>query len=82
MNANNLISNFDCLARMFGIQALNKNGERVLTDDEIIERILPFYLEVDPWCQNAICISLIGIRKSNEFYAKIQEIKTKKEMHK
>lgn len=61
MNTNDLISNFDFLARMFGIQALNEHGERILTDDEIIELILPHYLEADPVDQYAICISLVGI---------------------
>ena len=79
MNTDNLISNFDFLARVLGIQALNENGELILTDDEIIELILPYYLEADPVDQYAICISLVGIRKSPEFYAKIQEIKNQKE---
>lgn len=79
MSTDNLISNFDYLTRVFGIQALNENGERMLTDDEIIELILPCYLEANPVDQYAICISLVGIRKVNEFYAKIQEIKNKKE---
>ena len=79
MNTDNLISNFDFLARVCGIQALNENGERILTDDEIIELILPYYLEVDPICQLTICISLVGFRKANEFYIKIQELKNKKE---
>lgn len=79
MNPNSLISNFDFLTRVFGIQALNEHGERILTDDEIIKLILPHYLEATPVDQYAICMGLVGIRKANEFYAKIQEIKTKKE---
>ena len=67
MENNNLISNFDYLVRVFGIQAFNESGERILTDDEIIQLILPYYLEVDPMCQYAICISLVGIRNINEF---------------
>lgn len=79
MSTDNLITNFDYLARVFGIQALNEIGERILTDNEIIELILPHYLEAEPWYQYAICISLAGIRKQNEFYAKIQELKNRKE---
>ena len=75
MENNNLISNFDYLVRVFGIQAFNESGERILTDDEIIQLILPYYLEVDPMCQYAICISLVGIRNINKFCAKIQEHK-------
>lgn len=82
MSADNIITNFDFLARILGIQALNEHGERILTDDEIIELILPHYLEADPVDQYAICMSLVGIRKANDFYAKIQEIKTKKENYK
>ena len=74
-----LISNFDYLARVFGIHAFNESGERILADDEIVELILPYYLEVDPICQLAICTGLVGFRKANEFYAKIQELKDKKE---
>ena len=79
MSTDNLISNFDYLARVFGIQAFNKCGERILTDDEIIELILPYYFEVDPMCQYAICISLVGFRKVPELCSKIQEIKNRKE---
>ena len=79
MNTDNLISNFDYLTRVFGIQAFNENGERILTDDEIIELILPYYLDVDPICQYAICMSLVGIRKADMFYAKIQECEKHKE---
>ena len=79
MNSDNLISNFDYLARVFGIWAFNERGERILTDDEIIELILPYYFDVDPICQLVICIELVGFRKANEFYAKIQELKNKKE---
>ena len=82
MITDNIITNFDYLARVFGIQALNESGERILSDDEIISLILPYYLEVDPLCQFAMCISLVGFRKADEFYAKIQEIKIKKETHK
>lgn len=78
----NLISNFDSLTRVFGVQAFNENGERILTDDEIIKLILPYYLEVDPVCQSAICMSLAGVRKANEFYVKIQEFKNQKEYNK
>lgn len=76
---NNLISNFDYLARVFGVQAFNENGERTLTDDEIIQLILPYYLEVDPMCQYAISMSLVGIQKANEFWTKIQECKNMKD---
>lgn len=79
MNTDNLITNFDFLARTFGIQAFNEYGERILTDDEIIKIIMPYYLEVDPVCQVAICIDLVGFRKANEFYAKIQEFINDKE---
>ena len=58
MSADNLITNFDCLARVFGIQALNEHGERILTDDEIIYLISPYYLEVDTICQYTICFCL------------------------
>lgn len=75
MSTNNLITNFDYLARVLGIQAFNEHGERILTDDEIIKLILPYYLEADPLCQFAMCISLVGFRKTNEFYAKIQNQK-------
>ena len=73
MSADNLITNFDSLARVYGVQAYNEHGERTLTDDEIIKLILPYYLEVDPVCQLAMCISLAGFRRANEFYVKIQE---------
>ena len=75
MSTDNLITNLDYLARHHGIQAYNEHGERILTDDEIIKLILPYYLELDPLCQFAMCISLVGFRKANEFYAKIQELK-------
>lgn len=75
MSTDNLITNFDYLARHHGIQSLNEHGERILTDDEIIKLILPYYLELDPICQYAMCISLVGFRKVNEFCAKIQELK-------
>lgn len=75
MSADNIITNFDFLARILGIQALNEHGERILTDDEIIELILPHYLEADPVDQYAICMGLVGIRKANDFYAKIQNQK-------
>lgn len=79
MSTESLISNFDYLTRVFGIQAFNKHGERIFTDDEIIELVLPHYLKEDPWNQYAMAISLAGIRRQIEFYAKIQEIKNKKE---
>ena len=82
MSADNLITNFDYLARVFGIQALNEHGERIHTDDEIIKLILPYYLEVDPICQYAICISLVGHRKMFKFYDKIQELGNRKEINK
>ena len=82
MSTESLISNFDYLTRVHGIQAFNERGERILTDSEIIQLILPYYLEADPWGQYAICLNLVGIRKAPEFYAKIQELKNKKEMHK
>lgn len=75
MKANNLITNFDYLTRVFGIQALNEHGERVLTDDEIIGLILPYYFEVDPICQYAICIGLAGTRNAVKLCAKIYELK-------
>ena len=75
MSADNIITNFDYLARVFGIQALNNDGERILTDDEIIYLILPYYFEVDPWCQYAICTSLAGIRNAVKLCAKIYELK-------
>lgn len=75
MSTDNLISDFDYLARVFGIQALNESGEQILSDDEIISLILPYYLEVDPLCQFAMCISLVGFRKADEFCAKIQNQK-------
>lgn len=75
MNTESLISNFDYLTRVHGIQAFNERGERILTDDKIIELILPYYLKADPIDQYAMCMGLVGIRKSNEFYAKIQELK-------
>lgn len=78
MSTDNLITNFDYLTRVFGIQAFNEHGERILSDDEIIELILPYYLEVDPLCQYAICISLVGFRKVLELCSKIQEIKNRK----
>ena len=81
MSADNLITNFDYLARVFGIQAFNEHGERILSDNEIIELILPYYLEVDPMCQYAIGVSLVEIRKMNEFCAKIQELINKKEIN-
>ena len=73
MSADNLITNLDSLARVYGVQAYNEHGERTLTDDEIINLILPYYLEVDPVCQLAMCISLAGFRRANELYIKIQE---------
>ena len=79
MNTDNLITNFDYLARAFGIAAFNEQGERILTDDEIVSLILPVYIEANPVDQYAICMGLVGIRKSNDFYAKIQELKNKKE---
>lgn len=79
MNTDNLITNFDYLTRAFGIAAFNEREERVLTDDEIIELILPHYLEANPVDQYAICMGLVGVRKAPEFYAKIQELKNKKE---
>lgn len=79
MNTDNLITNLDYLARAFGIAVFNEQVERILTDDEIIELILPDYLEKDPWDQYAMCLNLVGIRKAPEFYAKIQELKNKKE---
>ena len=75
MNTDNLITNFDYLARVFGIQAFNENGERILTDDEIIELVLPVYLLLDPAGQYAVAVGLVGVRKSLEFFAKIQELK-------
>ena len=82
MSADNLITNLDYLARVYGVQAYNEHGERILTDDEIIKIILPYYLEVDPVCQLAMCIGLAGFRKANEFYAKIQEIINEQETNK
>ena len=79
MSTDNLITNLDYLARMFGIQARNERGEQILTDDEIIKLILPHYLEADPMCQYAICISLAGHKKMLEFYTKIHELKNGKE---
>ena len=81
MSTESLISNFDYLTRVFGIQAFNEHGERILSDNEIIELILPYYLEVDPMCQYTIGVSLVGIRKINEFCAKIQELINKKEIN-
>lgn len=75
MYSDNLITNFDYLTRVFGIQALNENGERILTDDEIINLILPYYLEADPWRQYAICMCLAGIRNAVKLCAKIYELK-------
>lgn len=75
MSTDNLITNFDYLTRVFGIQAFNERGERILADDKIIQLILPYYLEVDPVCQYVIGVSLVGIRKIDKFYAKIQELK-------
>lgn len=74
MSTDSLITNFDYLARVFGIQALNEHGERILTDDEIIKLILPYYLEVDPICQYAICISLGAFRNAVKIYTKIYEL--------
>lgn len=74
MNTDSLITNFDYLARVFGVQAFNERGERILTDDEIIKLILPYYLEVDPICQYAICISLAGTRNAVKMCAKIYEL--------
>lgn len=82
MSTNHLITSFDYLTRVHGIQAFNERGDRMLTDDEIIELILPYYLEADPWGRYAICLNLVGIRKAPEFYAKIQEIKNEKENNK
>jgi hypothetical protein len=79
MSTDHLITNFDYLARVHGVQAFNECGERILTDDEIIELILPNYLERDPWGQYAMCLNFVGIRKAPEFYAKIQEVKNRKE---
>lgn len=81
MSTESLISNFDYLTRVFGIQAFNERGERILTDNEIIELILPCYLEVDPICQYAIGVSLVGFRKIDKFCAKIQELINKKEIN-
>jgi hypothetical protein len=75
MSIDNLISNFDYLTQVFGIQAFNEHGERILTDDEIIKLILPYYFEVDPICQYAICISLAGTRNALKFCDKIYELK-------
>lgn len=75
MNTDNLISNLDYLARVFGIQAYNECGERILTDDEIIYLISPYYFAVDPICQYAICISLAGTRNAVKLCAKIYELK-------
>lgn len=75
MDTDNLISNFDYLTRVHGIQAFNECGERILTDDEIINLILPYYLEVDPWRQYAICMCLAGIRNAVKLCAKIYELK-------
>lgn len=77
MNTDNLITNFDFLTRMFGIQACNERGERILTDYEIIKLILPHYLESDPVHQYAICLGLVGARNTTEFYAKIQKLYAK-----
>lgn len=79
MGTDNLITNFDYLTRAFGIAAFNEREERVLTDDEIIELILPVYLLLDPANQYATCMGLVGVRKAPEFYAKIQELKNRKE---
>ena len=75
MNTDNLIIHFDYLARVFGIQALNEHGERILTDDEIINLISPYYFEVDPICQYAICMGLAGTRNAVKLCAKIYELK-------
>lgn len=77
-----LITNFDYLARIYGIQALNEHGEQILTDDEIIGLILPNYLEENPWGQYATCLNLVGIRKAPEFYTKIQKRIEEKEINK
>ncbi len=78
MSSDNLITNFAYLARRFDVHAFNTHGERMLTDDEIIELILPYYLEANPVDQYVICMGLAGIRKANELYAKIQELKSRK----
>ena len=75
MNTDNLIIHFDYLTRVFGVQAFNEHGERILTDDEIINLILPYYFEVDPICQYAICMGLAGIRNAVKLCAKIYEFK-------
>lgn len=75
MSADNLITNFNYLARVFGIQAYNEHGERILTDDEIIKLILPHYLKADPIRQYAICMNLAGIRNAVKLCAKIYELK-------
>lgn len=71
MSTDNLITNFDYLTRVLGIQAFNESGERILTDDEIIKLILPYYLDKDPIDQYAIGISLVGFRKHIKFCEKI-----------
>ena len=81
MGTESLISNFDYLIRVFDIQAFNEHGERILSDNEIIELILPYYLSVDLMCQYAIGVSLVGIRKMDKFCAKIQELINKKEIN-
>lgn len=75
MNSDNLIINFDYLARVFRIQAFNEHGERILTDDEIINLILPYYLEVDIICQYTICFCLAGARNAVKLCSKIYELK-------
>lgn len=75
MNTDNLITNFDYLARVFGVQAFNEHGERILTDDEIIYLISPYYFEVDTICQYTICFCLAGARNAVKLCAKIYELK-------
>lgn len=75
MNTDNLITNFDYLARVFGVQVFNERGERILTDDEIIYLISPYYFEVDSICQYAICMGLANTRNAVKLYAKIYELK-------
>ena len=74
MSSDNLITNLDYLTRVFGIQACNEHGERILTDDEIINLILPHYFEGDPIRQYVICTNLAGIRNAVKLCAKIYEL--------
>ena len=75
MSTESLITNFDYLTRVFGIQAFNERGERILTDAEIINLILPYYFEVDPMYQYAICMGLAGTRNAVKLCVKIYELK-------